>query len=134
MPHDKSRYPKNWKAIALQVKENAGWCCEECGRPCRKPKVSWLDFVQWLFNQDSPWVDQISEEVHNEETGEWGSVDHPQRFTLTVAHLDHDPENPDARLAALCAPCHLRYDAPMKAAKRKNKQAKKVGQLSLLEP
>ena len=31
--------------------------------------------------------------------------------TLTTAHLDHDPHNPKARLAALCAPCHLRYDA-----------------------
>jgi hypothetical protein len=31
---------------------------------------------------------------------------------LTVAHLDHDPANcaPD-NLRALCAPCHLRYDA-----------------------
>jgi len=29
------------------------------------------------------------------------------RYVLTVAHLDHDPENPDARLLALCAPCHL---------------------------
>lgn len=33
------------------------------------------------------------------------------RNTLTTAHLDHDPTNHDtARLAALCAPCHLRYD------------------------
>ena len=36
---------------------------------------------------------------------------------MTVAHLDHDPWNPDARLAVLCAPCHLRYDAA--DAKRK---------------
>jgi hypothetical protein len=41
------------------------------------------------------------------------------RRTLTVAHLDHDPENPKARLAAMCAPCHLRYDAPRKAAARR---------------
>lgn len=33
-----------------------------------------------------------------------------QERTLTVAHLDHDPENRAARLAALCAPCHLAYD------------------------
>lgn len=133
MPYDKSKYPKDWKDIALRVKESAGWCCEECGRPCRKPGVSWLDFVSWLFTQDSPWVEQISDEVHDHETGDWGSIDRPQRFTLTVAHLDHDPENPNARLAALCAPCHCRYDAPMKAAKRRAKQVKKSGQLSLLE-
>lgn len=29
-----------------------------------------------------------------------------QRRTLTAAHLDHDPENEHARLAALCVPCH----------------------------
>ena len=32
------------------------------------------------------------------------------RWTLTAAHRDHDPENPHARLIALCATCHLRYD------------------------
>ena len=31
--------------------------------------------------------------------------------TLTTAHLDHDPPNPNARLAALCPSCHMRYDA-----------------------
>jgi len=35
-----------------------------------------------------------------------------QRRTLTVAHLDHDPANcASDNLRALCAPCHLRYDA-----------------------
>lgn len=29
---------------------------------------------------------------------------------ITVAHLDHDPWNPRARLRVLCARCHLRYD------------------------
>lgn len=42
--------------------------------------------------------------------------------TLTVAHLNHTPE--DCRpenLKALCAPCHLRYDAKMHAIHRKQK-------------
>jgi len=26
-------YPDNWKATSLMVKEEAGWCCEECGHP-----------------------------------------------------------------------------------------------------
>lgn len=44
------------------------------------------------------------------------------RLTLTVAHLDHDPSNcRDENLSALCAPCHLRYDAPRKAIDRKFK-------------
>ena len=26
-------YPANWDEIAAQVKEAAGWCCEQCGHP-----------------------------------------------------------------------------------------------------
>jgi hypothetical protein len=29
---------------------------------------------------------------------------------LEAAHLDHDPWNPNPRLAALCRSCHARYD------------------------
>lgn len=42
------------------------------------------------------------------------------RRTLTVAHLNHIPE--DVRpenLMAMCAPCHLRYDAKHHAETRK---------------
>lgn len=42
--------------------------------------------------------------------------------TLTVAHLNHMPE--DCRtenLRALCAPCHLRYDAEHHAETRKTR-------------
>jgi hypothetical protein len=45
---------------------------------------------------------------------------HPEtgaRVVLTVAHLDHTPENcADDNLAALCQRCHNRYDAPMRRA------------------
>ncbi len=27
------RYTKNWKEIAYQVKEKAGWKCNQCGHP-----------------------------------------------------------------------------------------------------
>lgn len=45
------------------------------------------------------------------------------RRTLTVAHLDHTPENCErSNLRALCAPCHLRYDAKQHAeSRRRNK-------------
>lgn len=87
MPMEKHRYPKDWKQIATQVKEKAGWKCEECGKQCRRP----------------------------------GEPFDTHRRTLTVAHLNHTPE--DCRrenLRALCAPCNLRYDAP---PPRRNAQA-----------
>ena len=45
------------------------------------------------------------------------------RNTLTVAHLNHDPM--DVRpenLMAMCAPCHLRYDAKHHAETRRRKK------------
>ncbi len=32
------------------------------------------------------------------------------KVRITAAHLDHDPENPNPRLMALCEACHLRHD------------------------
>ena len=42
--------------------------------------------------------------------------------TLTVAHLNHTPEDirPE-NLKAMCAPCHLRYDAKHHAETRRKK-------------
>ncbi|NJM78270.1 MAG: HNH endonuclease [Acaryochloridaceae cyanobacterium RU_4_10] len=55
----------------------------------------------------------------------------PKRFLLTVAHLDQDPSNnsPD-NLKALCAPCHLRFDARFRGSNRMRKLERK-GQLNL---
>jgi hypothetical protein len=74
-------YPPEWEEIAGQIKADAGYCCEGCGKQCRRP-------------------------------GE--ALDTHQR-TLTVAHINHTPADCSrANLIALCAPCHLKYDAPAK--------------------
>lgn len=45
------------------------------------------------------------------------------RYTLTVAHLDHNPANcARENLKSMCAPCHLRYDAKHHAETRKKKK------------
>jgi len=45
------------------------------------------------------------------------------RRTLTVAHLNHTPENCRAEnLCAMCAPCHLRYDARQHAETRRKRR------------
>ncbi len=39
--------------------------------------------------------------------------------TLTVAHINHTPEDCDENnLVAACAPCHLDYDRPMRILRR----------------
>ena len=63
----------------------------------------------------------ISKRIREERAGnkcEWCGAQngkpHPETgsvVVLTVAHLDHTPENcADSNLAALCQRCHLNYD------------------------
>ena len=48
------------------------------------------------------------------------------KVVLTVAHLDHTPENCDYKnLMAMCQKCHNNYDAPHRALNRKVKKLKK---------
>ena len=44
------------------------------------------------------------------------------KLTLTVSHKDHNPMNcAEDNLQALCAPCHLRYDAKHHVETRRKK-------------
>jgi hypothetical protein len=132
MPMDKKRYPKNWNQIATKVKKKANWCCEKCHRPCRKPKENRFDFEDRI--ESTPWSDDLYECEYDEELG---SILRSKltRFTLTVAHLNHIPE--DCRpenLKALCSVCHCRYDAVHHVkSRKKNCYAKReaVGQLTI---
>lgn len=132
MPMNRKLYPKDWELIAYVVKSNAGWKCQECDRPCRPPGVSWPAFAAELC---SPWYEESSEEVYDDETGEWGVIEKPGRFVLTVAHLDQNPgNNAPENLRALCSVCHLRYDAKPHAVSRKRNRRRRQeegGQLSL---
>jgi 5-methylcytosine-specific restriction endonuclease McrA len=112
---DRSRYPDNWEEIAFEVKSEANWECQECGRPCRQPGEDESEFAVEVLNLG------------------WGSYfDAPQRFTLTTAHLDQDPQNnAPSNLRALCSGCHLRHDAPYRKANGLAKR-ERAGQLPLL--
>jgi hypothetical protein len=135
MPMDRSLYPKNWNAIAAEVKTKADWICQECGKPCRRPNEDWLEFVGRLLSDvREDWYELTSDEVIND-IGEYGVIERPQRFTLTVAHLNHQPQ--DCRLEnlrAMCSTCHLKYDGEHHGRSRRNKKYKKLeeaGQLTL---
>jgi hypothetical protein len=87
-PENLARYPADWKAISLRIKERAEWQCEctgECGRGTHAGRCP---------------------NVHGGEAYGTGS-----KVVLTTAHLDHTPENCDeANLKAMCQGCHLHYD------------------------
>lgn len=81
-PENLKRYPASWRAISGRIRERAGNRCE--GSP------------------DYPDCRAANGEPHPE-TG--------SRVVLTVAHLDHTPENcSDDNLKAMCQRCHLHYD------------------------
>ena len=71
-----------------------------------------------------------------EECGAKNYERHPVTYSvvcLTIAHLDHTPENCDeSNLKAWCQRCHNRYDAPTRAKGIKERKHKKAGQLKLI--
>ena len=123
------RYPENWEDIAYKVKQDANWKCQRCDNPCRP---TYLSISAWLAEEAIKLHDNgLSRETLLEFKEK---EKHPHRWTLTVAHLDHDPENPHARLMAMCAPCHRQYDGKQAAITRASKRLQKMealGQLTL---
>lgn len=115
----KEDYPPNWKEISLQVREEAGQCCEWCGAPngaagYRKPnpKPDEREFVVVL----------VVGENESTKGMKWPRLKHHglTRIVLTVAHLDRNSHNNDRQnLAALCQRCHLRHDIYQHIANRK---------------
>ena len=102
-PENRARYPANWKRIAEAIRERAHHRCE--GSP------------------------------HYPDCRAKNGQPHPitgSRVVLTVAHLDHKPENCDPRnLRAWCQRCHLTYDADhhKRTAYRTRKEADMTGDL-----
>jgi hypothetical protein len=119
MPMQRSLYPENWEEIALKVKEEAQWKCEECNRECRRPSESWSEFV----NRVAPSNSELRSEI----------ADKPVRFVLTTAHLNHRPSDcARSNLKALCSVCHCRMD--LRAMPRKKMlKLERQGQLRLFD-
>ncbi|MEU6217231.1 hypothetical protein ABZ845_06860 [Streptomyces sp. NPDC047022] len=92
-PEMRTRYPRDWPQISHRIRfERAGGRCECDGRCGRR---------------------------HGSRCTAVNGEPHPAtgtRVVLSVAHLDDIPEHcDDDNLAAMCAPCHLAYDAGLHA-------------------
>jgi 5-methylcytosine-specific restriction endonuclease McrA len=124
-PENRDRYPKDWPAISQRVRREAGYKCEWCGVQnhqlgARSPTGLWLPAqpvgtncgrtpsgLDWPLEGDEGWCSLIMPNG-DEITMRLRIV----RIVLTVAHLDHQPENcAPENLKALCQRCHNRYDA-----------------------
>lgn len=96
MPMDRKLYPKNWEEISMSIRRRSWGRCE--------------------------WVD--SEDNRCEEINGLPALRFNGRVVLTVAHMNHDPQdNREGNLMALCQKCHNRYDAKHRAKNRRRKKA-----------
>jgi hypothetical protein len=112
---NKARYPKDWHAISARIRQRAGNKCEECGVE---------NYALGARDRDGRWLPAQPTGDNGLRTtwpapGEWmwfrtdslPAYLKVVRIVLTVAHLDHQPENcADENLRAWCQRCHNRYD------------------------
>ena len=116
-PSERARYPKDWKAISLRIRERAGQRCEcdgRCGdthmdgdKPgrCNAPNGKLI-----IRDRSEPWTYEVHS-VGSCCVGGDPDCARAVRVVLTVAHLDHTPENcADENLLAMCQRCHLLLD------------------------
>lgn len=124
---ERDRYSPNWHLIGLAIKEGSLWRCQQCDRPCRQPGESIAQLEERL---EPRWFSELIEVIADDEL-EKIMIYRPQRFLLTVAHLDQNPGNNEpGNLKALCAPCHLRHDRRFLGFNRRQK-LERQGQLNL---
>jgi len=114
-PENLHRYPKNWPAIRARILARAGNKCERCGVANHAlggrlssgqflpamPKGETLLRLDWPNPGETAWCAD-------------GTYQEPLRIiriVLTVAHLNHRPEDCEPEnLLALCQKCHLALD------------------------
>lgn len=108
-PENRGRYPKNWREISDEIRfGRAAFRCE-CRGECGRHRDLALDGGRCPARHGA--VAPIS-----------GS-----KVVLTVAHLDHTPENCDPdNLRAMCQGCHLAYDAKHHAANAARTRAERA--------
>lgn len=118
-PENKGRYPKNWPQISKAIRDRAGQRCERC----RAPNGQWI--ARGDGKDAGTYMLTDGGETFDAETGAFLGLSRGSEFNgasivkvvLTVAHLDHQPENCDPEnLRAWCQRCHNAYDAPMRRA------------------
>jgi hypothetical protein len=95
LPENILRYPDNWKEIREKILTRAGQIRDESGKIIQEAKC-----------------EKCGVENHSMRNG--------KKIVLTIAHLDHTPENcSDNNLLALCQKDHNSYDAQERVKNRK---------------
>lgn len=141
-PENLRRYPPDWKHIAAAIRERAAHRCEWEG--CKARNYS---FGHWTRSESGLMVwcpahdDDSTPSTYAEArqaAAEWDwqfqhlGVSKPVIIVLTVAHLDHQPENcAPENLRAWCQRHHLAYDHQHHIGNAQATRRAKVGQPEL---
>lgn len=128
-PENRARYPKDWKQVRERILARADNRCEWC-------KAANRERIARGCGSDAGFYMTDDANVWCAETGQCFGQRHMSDFevgrmvdvVLTIAHLDHVPENcSDDNLRALCQRCHLTYDAKHHAeTARATRHAKRI--------
>lgn len=129
---ERARYPADWPEISRRVREAAGQRCEWCRAPNGELIDRSRDGESYMLMDGQVFSAANGERLGMCRGSEWPSCGKLTKVVLTVAHLDHQPENcaPD-NLKALCQRCHLRYDAKHHAKNAAITRREKSDQLQL---
>jgi len=109
-PENRRRYPEDWPQIRARILERASNCCEACSVPNGT-------FIYADRERPEDWIAVPDEHVEprpGQPHKRWDFVAGAPvtRVVLTIAHLDHQPENVrEDNLRAMCQKCHLAHDA-----------------------
>jgi predicted nucleic-acid-binding Zn-ribbon protein len=111
-PENKDRYPSNWKQISERIRfGRAGNRCEACGVKNYESGYRDLTGKFWTVQEIMDLLDNTGYDIFCHELSHVDPDDKVIKIVLTVAHLDHTPENcEDSNLKAMCQKCHNNYD------------------------
>lgn len=135
-PENAKRYPLDWPQIREKILRRAWWCCENCG--VQNHAWGWRD-AEGKFHKINKGVIRDTwpkDERHTRKPPFMLATDKGDvkiiEIVLTVAHLDHQPENcTPENLRAWCQKCHLAYDHEhhQQNAYQTRRQGKAVGDM-----
>lgn len=109
-PENRARYPSNWPEIRERILRRALWRCEHPGCEALHRDVGWWRDGKFVHMNRA--LRDAGAKAGDTIACSDGSTIKLIMIVLTIAHLDHQPENcSDDNLRAWCQRHHLAYDA-----------------------
>jgi hypothetical protein len=132
-PENLARYPKDWKQIRERILVRAEHRCEKCKAPNRTriARGGGDDAGTYMLDTAEVFCAETGRRLGQCRMSDY-EVARMVDVVLTIAHLDHAPENcADDNLRAWCQRCHLRYDQAHHQTNAQASRRARVGQSEL---